>query len=87
MTREDLINNEWVETTMDEKYGGFKQYHKKIRGYHYCLTDCKSGSSIMINPQLYDWQLYIETPQYQTICTCEVNSLEHIDLLKEIYHD
>lgn len=85
MTKEELLADGWED---NGSVGIFNllQYTKTINGYYYTLTcvgDIPEEHRLNI---LYDWVLHIDDDKYQTICSCEVDSLKHIELLSKIYN-
>lgn len=82
MTEQELLDNGWREVVLSNLI----QYRKSINGFHYTLTYMPlEVYNTLYTTNWYDWQLYIDSPDFSTVASMEIDSLEHINLISKIY--
>lgn len=83
ITEELLLDNGW-------KKNNYKDilitYEKNINGFFYTLKKPHHYQDDEIEGgNWFDWDLHIDTNDRRSVASMEVDSLEHVDIISQIY--
>lgn len=88
ITEESLLEKGWAKAFIANHFIG---YEKETNGFFYLLTHLEQYDAdlnyTIVGGNQYDWSLHIDNSKHMSVACLEVNSLEHIDLISQIYNN